>query len=96
MSQQQMSTDTTQEATLVGGNGGFNTTTGYATGTACPFSGTFRASNKYMDIVQLYVQGETFLPGADGRKTTWYALTSGLTTNKSGDFTSVKVDAGAV
>ncbi len=96
MSQQQMSTDTTQEATLVGGNGGFNTTTGYATGTACPFSGTFRASNKYMDIVQLYVQGEAFLTGADGKKTTWYALSPSLTTNKDGGFTSVKVDAGTI
>jgi hypothetical protein len=49
-----------------------------------------------MDIVVLYAAGEVFLPFADGKKTTWYALTKALSTNKSGDFSSVKVDAGAV
>ena len=95
MSQQQMSN--TQESTVVGGNaGGFNTTTGYVTGASCPFSGTFRASNRYMDIVMIYAAGEIFLPFCDGKKATWYALTKTLTTNKDGSFTSVKVDAGAV
>jgi hypothetical protein len=85
-----------QETTLVGGNGGGNTTTGFATGTTCTTSGTYRASNKYMDIVQIYAAGEVFLPFADGKKTTWYALTPSLTTNKDGSFTSVKVDAGSI
>jgi hypothetical protein len=82
-----------QEA-LVGGNGGFNTTTGYATGSICQSSGTFRASNKYMDIIQIYAAGEAFLPGPDGKKTTWYALSPSLSTNKDGGFNSVKVSPG--
>ena len=87
----------TQESLVAGGgNGGFNTTTGYATGTTVPFSGTFRASNKYMDIVQLYAVGEIFFAGPDNKKTTWYALTRSLSTNVSGDFDSVKVEPGAV
>jgi hypothetical protein len=82
---------------LAGGNGGFNTTTGFATGTKCTASGTFRASNKYMDVVQIYAAGEVFLPFPDGKKTTWYPLSPALSTNTSdGSFTSVKVDAGAV
>lgn len=96
MSQQQMAVDNTQESQLVGGNGGFNTTTGYVTGASVPFSGTFRASNRYMDIVVLYAIGEIFLPFCDGKKATWYALTKSLTTNKEGSFSSVKVDAGAI
>ena len=90
-----MNQELTQES-LAGGNGGFNTTTGYATGSTCMSSGTFRASNKYMDVVQVYAVGEVFLPGPDGRKTTWYALSPSLTTNKDGSFTSVKVDAGTI
>ena len=79
-----------------GGNGGFNTTTGFATGTTCQSSGTFRASNKYMDIVQIYAAGEVFLPFSDGRKTTWFALSPSLSTNKEGSFDSVKVEAGTI
>ena len=90
-----MNQEAMQES-LAGGNGGFNTTTGYATGTACPSSGTFRASNKYMDVVLVYAAGEVFLPGPDGKKTIWYALSPSLTTNKEGSFSSVKVAPGAV
>ena len=85
-----------QDSVAAGGNGGFNTTTGFATGTTCQSSGTFRASNKYMDIVQVYAAGEVFLPFCDGRKTTWYALSPTLSTNSSGSFTSVKVEAGTI
>ena len=81
---------------IAGGNGGFNTTTGYATGTTVPFSGTYQASNKYMDIVQVYAAGEVFLTFVDGKKTTWYALTPSLSTNSSGDFASVKVAPGTI
>ena len=81
---------------LAGGNGGFNTTTGYATGTACPSSGTYRCSNKYMDIVMAIAQGEIFLAGPDGKKTTWYALSPSLSTNSDGSFSSVKVAPGTV
>lgn len=91
-----MNQDAIQQDALAGGNGGFNTTTGYATGTTVQLSGTYRASNKYMDIVQLYAAGEVFLVGPDGRKTTWYALSSSLSTNKDGSFSSVKVAAGTI
>jgi hypothetical protein len=90
-----MSQEMTQDS-LAGGNGGFNTTTGFATGTTCTSSGTFRASNKYMDIVQVYAAGEVFLAGADGKRTTWYALSPTLSTNKDGSFSSVKVAAGSI
>ena len=95
MNQDMVQQDMTQES-LAGGNGGFNTTTGYATGTICPASGSYRASNKYMDAVVLMAKGETFLPGPDGKKTTWYRLTSSLSTNKDGSFSSVKVSAGTI
>ena len=91
-----MSQDAIQQDTLAGGNGGFNTTTGYATGATCPSSGTYRASNKYLDTIQIYVTGEIFRAFLDGRKTTWYALSPALSTNSDGSFTSVKVAAGTV
>lgn len=89
-----MNQDAMQDS-LAGGNGG-STTTGFATGTTCTSSGTYRASNRYMDIVAIYVAGEKFLAGADGKKTTWYALTKSLETNKDGGFTSVKVAPGTI
>lgn len=85
-----------QQDALAGGNGGFSTTTGYATGASVPSSGTYRASNKYMDIVQVYAVGEVFLAGADNKATTWYALSPTLSTNSDGSFTSVKVAAGTI
>jgi hypothetical protein len=91
-----MNQDFTQETTLAGGNGGFNTTTGFATGTKCTSSGTYRCSNKYMDIILAVAVGEIFLPGPDGKKTTWYALAPSLGTNSDGSFQSVKVVAGSV
>lgn len=78
-----------------GSGGGFSTTTGYASGTTCTRSGTYRASNKYMDIIQIYAKGDVFFDGPDGKKTTWYALTPSLSTNSEGSFESVKVGAGA-
>ncbi|HET6974875.1 MAG TPA: hypothetical protein VFI24_01015 [Pyrinomonadaceae bacterium] len=84
-----------QSRELAGEEVAFSTTTGYATGATCLASGTFRASNKYMDVVLVYAAGETFLAGPDGQKTTWYALSPSLTTNKGGGFESVKVAAGA-
>ena len=85
---------TSQE--LTAGGGGGNTTTGFATGTKCTTSGTYRASNKYMDTIALFAAGETFLPFLDGKKTTWFLLTPTLSTNRDGSFTSVKVEAGTV
>ena len=76
MSQDAVSSNTgSQELTLVGGNGGGNTSTGFATGSTCPSSGTYRAENKYMTIVALYAAGEIFRTFLDGKKCTWYALT---------------------
>ena len=85
-----------QQDTLAGGQGTYSTTTGYATGTVCTRSGNYRASNKYMDIVVAMAKGDIFLPGPDGKKTTWYALTSSLSSNKDGGFQSVKVAAGSI
>ena len=89
-----MNEQQTQEALAGGNSSGFNTTTGYATGTVCQFSSTYRASNKYMDIIQIYAVGEVFRAFVDGKKTTWYALSSSLSTNKQGSFSSVKVAPG--
>jgi len=91
-----MTQTATQETSLVGGNGGFSTTTGFATGTTCTSSGTYRASNRYIDTIQIYAAGEIFRNFVDGRKTTWYALAPSLSTNSGGSFTSVKVEAGTV
>lgn len=85
-----------QDSLASGGNGGFNTTTGYATGTICPASGTYRSSTRYTDTVVVMAQGEPFLLGSDGKKTTWYRLTASLSTNKDGSFSSVKVQAGTI
>jgi hypothetical protein len=90
-----MNQDAMQENLAAGGGNG-NTSTGFATGTTCTTSGTYRASNKYMDAVQVYAAGEVFRAFVDGKKTTWYALSSSLSTNKEGSFTSVKVDAGTI
>jgi hypothetical protein len=90
MSQQQQAAETTA------GGGGGSTTTGFATGTTCTSSGTYRCSNKYMDIIAIFAAGDVFLPGPDGRKTTWFKLTASLSSNKSGSFESVKVIAGTV
>jgi hypothetical protein len=89
-----MSQEFTQQESLAAGGG--NTSTGFATGTTCTTSGTYRASNKYMDIVMIYAADDIFLSFVDGKKTTWYALTPSLSTNKSGSFDSVKVVAGTV
>ena len=85
-----------QDSVASTGNGNYSTTTGYATGTICQRSGNYRASNKYMDIVVPYAKGDVFFAGPDGKKTTWYALTATLSTNSSGSFSSVKVDAGTL
>jgi hypothetical protein len=89
MSQQQTTAETTS-------GGGTTTTTGFATGTICTSSGTYRCSTRYMDIIAIVCAGEAFLPGPDGKKTTWFKLSTSLSSNKSGSFESVKVVAGTV
>lgn len=91
-----MNQDLIQQDFTAGGNGGFNTTTGFATGATCTSSGTYRASNKYIDTVQVYAAGEIFRAFVDGKKTTWYALSPSLSTNNDGSFSSVKVAPGTV
>jgi hypothetical protein len=91
-----MNQDLIQQELTAGGNGG-NTTTGYATGAKVLSSGTYRCSNRYMDLVMVYAEGDVFFAGPDGKKTTWYALAPNLSTKDSGGgFTSVKVDAGTI
>jgi len=72
-------------------------TTGFATGTTCTRTGSYKAANKYIEAIVVVVEGSKFPNFTDGRKTTWYALSSSGTATASDDgFTSVKVEAGAV
>ena len=48
------------------------TATGYPTGTVCKKSGTYRASNKNLEIIIVMAEGEIFPPFSDGTKTIWY------------------------
>lgn len=95
MPQELTSQETTSQELTAGGNGG-STTTGFATGTVCQTSGTYRSSTRYLDVVAPFAKGDIFTAGSDGKKTTWYALTPSLSTNKDGSFTSVKVEAGTI
>jgi hypothetical protein len=48
------------------------TTTGFPSGTVCKKSGTYRASNKYIENIIVVGEGETFPLFSDGTKTIWY------------------------
>ena len=52
------------------------TTTGFPTGTICKKSGTYRASNKYLENIIVMAEGEEFPPFSDGTKTIWYPRSS--------------------
>lgn len=52
------------------------TTTGFPTGTICKKSGTYRASNKYLENIIVVGEGEVFPPFSDGTKTIWYPRAS--------------------
>src|ERR1051326_6196509 len=90
-----MSQDFTAQTDSTADKGGFSTTTGYATGTICPATGTYRASNKYLDIILAVEVGEIFHPGPDGKKTTWYALAPTLSSNQDGglDWKSTRLNS---
>ena len=88
MNFQELSQDSTVDSSFKNGS----TTTGFATGSTCTSSGTYRAFNKYLENILALGVGELFPPFSDGRKTTWYALAP--TTQTS--FESVKVEAGTV
>ncbi|HEU4435639.1 MAG TPA: hypothetical protein VFR51_19800 [Pyrinomonadaceae bacterium] len=52
------------------------TVTGYPTGSICKKSGTYRASNKYLENIIVMGEGEEFPPFSDGSKTIWYPRSS--------------------
>jgi hypothetical protein len=79
---------------LADGNN-FKSTTGFTTGTVCTRTGSYKASNKYMQAIVVVVKGDKFPTFTDGRKTTWYALSSSTSTTSSG-FDSITVEAGTV
>lgn len=68
--------------------------TGYATGTICPKTGSYKSSTKYIDTIVVIAKGDKFPAGSDGAKTTWSALSTSTDGSKTG-FESVKVAAGA-
>jgi 3,4-dihydroxy-2-butanone 4-phosphate synthase len=72
-------------------------TTGYASGTICPRTGSYKAQNAYMNAIVTVVKNAKFPNFIDGKKTTWYALntTSGGTTSDGG-FESTRVSAGTL
>ena len=80
---------TSQELTA-GGNTTF--TPGYSTGTICQRTGSYKAENKYMQAIVVVVKGAKFPNFIDGKKTTWYALSSTSTT--SSGFESARVAPG--
>ena len=53
-----------------------DTKTGTPTGTVCKKSGTYRASNKNLEIIIVMAEGEVFPPFSDGTKTIWYPRSS--------------------
>jgi len=52
------------------------TPTGFPTGSICKKSGTYRASNKYLENIIVMAEGEEFPPFSDGSKTIWYPRSS--------------------
>ncbi|HEY3581328.1 MAG TPA: hypothetical protein VGK82_12315 [Pyrinomonadaceae bacterium] len=96
MNQDLVGTQDSGGTQVVSDSNSFSTTKGYATGTVVPISGTYRASNKYLDLILAYAANEIFLPFSDGKKCTWYALSPSLSSNSDGSFSSVKVAAGTI
>ena len=82
--QTQQKEQTTQETSKTG-----TTPTGFATGTKCTKTGTYKAENKFMKVIIVVADGEEFPPFVDGEKTTWYELTP----STKGSFDAVKVSA---
>lgn len=66
------------------------TPTGFATGTKCTKSGSYKASNQYLELIITLEEGDEFPLFPDGQKTTWYALTP----NTKDGFEPVKVAPG--
>jgi hypothetical protein len=51
-----------------------DTTTGYPTGTKCPKTGTYKATNGKIEVILVVVAGKAFPPHSDGSKTIWYPI----------------------
>lgn len=66
------------------------TPTGFATGTKCTKSGSYKASNQYLELIITLEEGDEFPLFPDGQKTTWYTLTP----NTKDGFEPVKVAPG--
>jgi len=49
-------------------------TTGYPTGTKCPKTGTYKATNGKIEIILFLEAGKAFPTHSDGSKTIWYAV----------------------
>ena|ERR1700752_1122902 len=64
--------------------------TGFATGTKCTKTGTYRAETKYLELIIPLKEGDEFPPLPDGQKTMWYALTE----STKSSFEPVKVAPG--
>lgn len=51
-----------------------DSTTGYPTGTKCPKTGTYRATNNKIELILVVEAGKAFPPFSDGSKTIWYPV----------------------
>ena len=66
------------------------TPTGFATGTKCTKTGTYRAANEFLEIVIPVKEGDEFPAFADGSKTMWYPITP----STKSTFEPIKVSPG--
>lgn len=67
------------------------TPTGFATGTKCTKTGTYRAANEYLEIVIPVKEGDEFPTFADGSKAMWYPITPSTRST----FEPIKVSPGS-
>lgn len=80
-------------------NGG-NTSLGFATGTVCPKSGLYKATDGKIEIIEYIPQDTLFPPfgGGNGtKKATWSRVTLATDGSRTGSgFRAVMVDAGTL
>ena len=81
----QQKESTTQETSKT------STPVGFPTGTKCTKAGTYKAGNKFIEVIIVLAEDEEFPPFVDGQKTTWYALTP----SAKSSFDPVKVSTGS-
>jgi hypothetical protein len=86
-----MPNEPTQQELTAGGN---SFTTGFASGSTCTRTGSYKAGNKYLQAIVVVVKGAKFPNFTDGKKTTWYALSTNPSTTSDG-FDSVTASPGA-